>query len=125
MERFGEDFGTVLGEVWELLGVSWGTFKPLFSKLFCQEGLRGSNRWPRGLLGLIWDRFGGVLEGLGSPNCQKIEIFSTFWDMLFEILILVNFCSIFDNFDGGDGESKPVTGVCQSEEDRKASDICV
>ena len=53
---------------------------------------------------------------------------SKFWyflDMLFETLILVDFCSIFDNFDGGDGESKPVTGVCHGEEDRKASDICV
>ena len=43
----------------------------------------------------------------------------------FRDLILVEFCSIFDNFDGGDGESKPVTGVCHGEEDRKASDICV
>ena len=67
----------------------------------------------------------GFWEGLGSQNCQKIEIFSTFWDMLFETLILVDFCSIFDNFDGGDGESKPVPGVCHGEEDRKASDICV
>ena len=45
--------------------------------------------------------------------------------MLFETLISVDFDSIFDNFDGGDGESKPVTGVCHGEEDRKASDICV
>ena len=67
----------------------------------------------------------GFWESLGSQNDQKIEIFSTFWDMLFETLILVDFCSIFDNFDGGDGESKPVTGVCHGEEDRKASDICV
>ena len=36
---------------------------------------------------------------------------------------MVDFDSSFDNFDGGDGESKPVTGVCHGEEDRKASDI--
>ena len=70
-ERFGEDFGKVLGEVWELLGVSWGTFKPFFSKLFCQEGPRGSNRRPRGLLGSIWDRFGGVLGKFGKPKLPK------------------------------------------------------
>ena len=71
LERFGEDFGTVLVEVWELLGVSWGTFKPLFSKLFCQEGPRGSNRRPRGLLGSIWDGFGGVLGRFGKPKWSK------------------------------------------------------
>ena len=71
LERFGEDFGTVLGEVWELLGVSWGTFKPLFSKLFCQEGPRGSNRRPRGLLGSIWDGFGRVLGRFGKPKWFK------------------------------------------------------
>ena len=53
---------------------------------------------------------------------QKLKLFL---GMLFEILILVDFCSIFDSFVGGDGESKPVTGVCHGEEDRKASDICV
>ena len=67
----------------------------------------------------------GFWEGLGSQNGQKIEIFNTFWDMLFETLNLVDFRSIFDNFDGGDGESKPVMGVCHGEEDRKASDVCV
>ena len=67
----------------------------------------------------------GFWEGLGSQNCEKIEVFGTFWDMFFEISDLVDSCSIFDNFDGGDGESKPVTGVCHGEEDRKASDICV
>ena len=71
LQRSGEDFGTVLAEVWELLGVSWGTFKPLFSKLFCQEGPRGSNRWPRGLLGSIWDGFGGVLGRFGKPKLSK------------------------------------------------------
>ena len=70
----------------------------------------------------VWKNFG---KGLGGQNGQHIGIFGIFLDMFFEILILVDFCSIFDNFDGGDGESKPVTGVCHGEEDRKASDICV
>ena len=73
-------------------------------------------------LGRVWRGFG---KGLGDQNDQKIEIWGIFFDMLFEILILVDLCSIFDNFDGGDGESKPVTGVCHGEEDRKAFDICV
>ena len=68
LERSGEDFGTVLAEVWELLGVSWGTFKPFFSRLFCQEGPRGSNRRPRGLLGSSWDGFGRVLGRFGQPK---------------------------------------------------------
>ena len=54
LERFGKGVGRVLGELWEALGVSWATFKPLFSKLFCQEGPGGSKRRPRGLLGSIW-----------------------------------------------------------------------
>ena len=76
----------------------------------------------RGGFGTGLEGFG---KGLGSQNGQKIEIWGIFFDMLFEIFILVDLCSIFDNFDGGDGESKPVTGVCHGEEDRKASDICV
>ena len=40
-EGFWTGFGTVLGEVWDLLGVSWGTFSPLFLRLCCQEGPRG------------------------------------------------------------------------------------
>ena len=54
LERFGKGVGRVLGELWEALGVSWATFKPLFSRPFCQEGPRGSKRRPRGLLGSIW-----------------------------------------------------------------------
>ena len=61
LESFGEGFGRVLGGVWELLGVSWGTFKLLFLRLCCQEGPRGSKRRPRGLLGSIWEGFGRVL----------------------------------------------------------------
>ena len=73
-ERFGEDFGKVLAEVWELLGVSWETFKRLFSRLVCQEGLRGSKRRPRGLLGSIWDGFGGVLgPNLAQKNWKKSQ----------------------------------------------------
>ena len=67
----------------------------------------------------IRDGFGRVLGKVWEAKMLKKS------DMLFEILILVDFCSICDNFDGGDGESKPVTGVCHGEEDRKASDICV
>ena len=125
LERFGEDFGKVLGEVWELLGVSWATFKALFSRLLSKEGPRESKRWPRGLLGSIWGGFGRVLGRFGSPKWKKLKFVVFFWICFFEISILVDYCWIFDNFDGGVGESKPVTGVCQGEEDRKASDICV
>ena len=54
-------------------------------------------------LGRFWRGFG---KGLGDQNCQKIEISSIFLDMLFEILILVEFCSIFDNFDGKNRETQ-------------------
>ena len=53
LNRFWKGLGRVLGEVWDLLGVSWGTFKRLFSRLCCQEDPRGSKRRPRGLLGSI------------------------------------------------------------------------
>ena len=81
LTSFGEGFGKVLGGFWEVLGVSWGTFKPLLSRLCCQEGSRGSKRGPRGLLASIWDGFGEVL---GGQNCQKIDIFGIFFDMFFE-----------------------------------------
>ena len=38
---------------------------------------------------------------MGGQNGRKIEIFGVFLDMLFETLILVENCSIFDNFDVG------------------------
>ena len=57
---------------------------------------------------------------------KKLRSVVFFVDMLFEIILLVDFRSIFDNFDwGGDGESTPVAGVCHGEEDRKSFDICV
>ena len=70
-------FGRVLGEVWDLLGVSWGTFSPLFLRLCCQEGPRGPKRRPRSLLASIWDGFGGIL---GGQNGEQIEIFCIFLD---------------------------------------------
>ena len=54
---------------------------------------------PLGLdLAWFWTGFG---KGLGGQDGQKVEISGIFLDMLFEILILVEFCSMFDNFDGG------------------------
>ena len=61
LNRFRRGLGRVLGEVWGLLGVSWGTFKRLFSRLCCQEDPRGFKRRPGGLLGSIWHGFGKVL----------------------------------------------------------------
>ena len=101
LERFGAGLGRVLGGVWELLGVSWGTFKLLFLRLCCQEGPRGSKRRPRGLLGSIWEGFGRVLGRAWEVKIIKKSRFWYFLDMLFDALILVVFCSIFDNFDGG------------------------
>ena len=49
-------------------------------------------------LGRVWRGFG---KGLGGQNDQTIEIWGIFFDMLFEILILVDLCSIFDNSMGG------------------------
>ena len=83
-----------MGRVWDLLGVSWGTFEPLFLRLCCQEGPRGSKRRPRGLLGSIWEGFGGVLGRVWEVKMiKKFEISGIFLDMLFEISILFEFCS--------------------------------
>ena len=49
-------------------------------------------------LGRFWRCFGKGLEG---QNGQKIEISGIFLDMLFQTFILVDFFSIFDNFDVG------------------------
>ena len=84
LEGFGVGFGRVVGGVWDLLGVSWGTFKSLFLSLCCQEGPRGSKRRPRGLLDSIWDGFGEVLGGLGRPKLSNNQDFWYFFDMLFE-----------------------------------------
>ena len=37
---------------------------------------------------------------MGGQNCGKIEIVGVFWGMLFETLLLVEFCWIFDKNDG-------------------------
>ena len=66
----------VLGGVWDLLGVSWGTFSTLFLRPCCQEGPRGPKRRPRGLLDSIWDGFGGVWE---AKIEQKSRFFVSFW----------------------------------------------
>ena len=102
---FSKGLGRVLGSVWDLLGVSWGTLKPLFLRLCCQEGPRGPKRWPRGLLGPIWDGFGEVLGRVWEAKMNnKIWTNRYFWYFFwyaFRDLILVEFCLIFDNFDGG------------------------
>ena len=48
-------------------------------------------------LAWFWKGFG---KGLGGQNGQKIDIFAIFL-FAFRDLILLEFCSIFDNFDGG------------------------
>ena len=95
LERFGEGFGRVLGGVWELLGVSWGTFKLLFLRLCCQEGPRGSKRRPRGLLGSIWDGFGEVLGRVWEAKMVTKSIFLVFFLICFSRL---NFGRILFDF---------------------------
>ena len=90
-----EDFGKVLAEVWELLGVSWDTFKRLFSRLCCQEGPRGSKRRPRGLLGSIWDGFGKLLGRVWEAKMVKKSIFLVFFLICFSRL---NFGRILFDF---------------------------
>ena len=54
--RFRRGLGRFLGRFGMGLGVPWrllGHFKLFVSRLFCQEGPRGSKRRPRGLLGSI------------------------------------------------------------------------
>ena len=67
--------GRVLGEVWDLLGVSWSTFKRLFSRLCCQEGPRGGQEasWVR--FNMVWEVLGRVWE---AKMDKKIEIFGIF-----------------------------------------------
>ena len=75
LERFWEGFGRVLGGVWELLGVSWGTFKPLFLRLCGQEGPRGGQEASRVRFGMD---LGGFWEGSGRVLEVKIDVFFGF-----------------------------------------------
>ena len=81
--RFGRVLGRVLGGFWELLGVFLGTFKPLFSRLGCQEGSRGSKRRPRGLLGSISEGFRRVLGRVWEAKMVKISRFLVFFGYAF------------------------------------------
>ena len=127
--RFRRGLRRVLGGFWESFGRPLAFLGALSSLFFQGLFAKRAQEGPRGGQEVSWARFGrvwsGLGKGLGSPNNQKLKIFGIFLDVLFETLILVDFDSSFDNFDGGDGESKPVIGVCHGEEDRKASDICV
>jgi len=78
--------GRVLGEVWDLLGVSWGTLKRLFSRLCCQEGPRGGQEVSRVRFSMVWDRF---REGCGRPKSSKNHYFFVIFDINFRHLILV------------------------------------
>ena len=73
---FWSGLGRVLGGVWELLGVSCGTFKPLFLRLCGQEGPRGGQE-------VSWARFGMVLErfweGFGRPKWSTNRYFWYFF----------------------------------------------
>ena len=70
LNRFWRSLGRVLGDVWDLLGVSWGTFKRLFSRLCCQEGPRGGQEasWAQFsmVLDRFWEGFGTSLASLGA-----------------------------------------------------------
>ena len=84
------DFGGVWGGFWKGFGTgsgaswcSWGTFRLLFLRLCCQEGPRGSKMRSRGLLGSIWDGFGGVLGGVGEAKMVKQSRFLVFFGYAF------------------------------------------
>ena len=79
LNRFWRGLGRVLGEVWDLLGVSWGTFGRLFSRLCCEEDTRGSKRRPRGLLSSILHGFGQVLGRVWEAKMVKKSIFLLFF----------------------------------------------
>ena len=83
LNRFWRGLGRVLGEVWDLLGVSWSTFKRLFSRLCCQEGPRGSKKRPRDFLGSIWDGFGEVLGRFWKLLGVSWDTFMLFFARLF------------------------------------------
>ena len=93
--RFWKGLGRVLGEVWDLLGVSWGTFKRLFSRLCCQEDPRGFKRRPGSLLGSIWHGFGEVLGRVGEAKMVSKSIFLVFFFICFSRF---NFARILFDF---------------------------
>ena len=83
------------------LGALLNVFFQGFVAKRAQEGPRGGQE-------VSWARFrrvsDGFWEGFGRPQWSKYRDFWYFLDMLFETLILIEFCLIFDNFGRGDGE---------------------
>ena len=70
MERFGEGFGSVLGKVWYLLGVSWGTFNPFFQGFVAKR----AKEFPRGGQEVPWARFRMVLDRFWDGSGPEITI---------------------------------------------------
>ena len=97
LERFGEGFGTSLAFLGALLNI----FFQGFVAKRTQEGPRGGQEVSWARFSMVLDRF---WEGFGRPKWSKYRDLGYFLDMLFEILILIEFCLIFDHFGRGDGE---------------------
>ena len=97
--------GGVWGGFWERFGTSLASLGALLNVFFQGFVAKRAQEGPRGGQEVCWTRFGIVLErfweGLGGQNCQKIEIFVIFFDMLFETLILIDFCLILITSIGG------------------------
>ena len=98
------DFGKFWVGFWEGFGNSLASLGALLNFFFQGFVAKRAQEGPRGGQEVSWARFrrvsDGFWEGLGRPKWLQYQDFLYFLDMLFEILILVDFCLIFDNFDG-------------------------
>ena len=65
-------FGRVLGGVWSLSSVSWGTFGPIFGCLYFECS-------PKGVLEAPGLDFGSILKGLGGVWGGFWEGFGRVW----------------------------------------------
>ena len=108
LNGFWRVLGRVLGVFWEGFGRSLASLGPLFGVFFQGFVAKRAQEGPRGGQEVSWARFrrvsDGFWEGFGRPKWSKYRDFWYFLDMLFETLILIEFCLIFDNFGRGDGE---------------------
>ena len=99
------DFGEFWGGFWEGFGRSLASLGVLL-RLFCQGFVaKRAQEGPRGGQEVFWARFqrvsDGFWEGFGRPKWSKFRDLGYFLDMLFETLLLIEFCLIFDTFGRG------------------------
>ena len=101
LNRFWRCLGRVLGDIWDLLVVSWGTLSVFFQGFVAkraQEGPRGGQEASWACFSMVLDRF---WEGFGRPTRTNIRYVCYFFDLFFETWFWSNFVRFLMTSTGG------------------------